>query len=839
MIRRRRNDKGFTMAEMLMAVAIILILAGVAFIGVARYLRSMALLERDGIAKEIFIAAQNHLTAAKGQGYLGVTEYGNSVSESATEESVYYICGTDSMAEVMLPAGSIDETVRATKNYIIRYQPSTAKVLDVFYCSTSGRFKYTLSSSDYDYIISQDYTDKGFRRDSFYDGSSVLGWFGGEKVDTLEKSTLEAPTLELINDDVLYAVVKNPNTSGKIQVFVEGVSSGVYGYFEYSGSGSEIKVVFDDVTKEENLFSNLKNRLKNRPNQFYPNGDVKDFIPGEDIRVYAKVIDTEHLAPVKRTDTQTTNSLFDSIDAETTITDDKVTDNYTITDNYTKAYIKNFRHLENLNDTNSGLVQGATTTSSTGSTTYETTFNITNAVQLKDLIWDAPETGGSGADEFVDHIIALGLSGYSESNKTSVYDKKKDKNTEQGCYLPVSPSYQLNYDGAGFHISWLKVNYEDDAGLIGSMSGGSVSNLALVNCDITSSSGNAGALAGSLTAEGTSWHTTDVTNVIAYNTDTSMTSNITTSSSSTAAGGLIGLLKGNNQSVDYGDVDACAAAVYVTGAGDAGGLIGKVEGPVTVQRSYAGGHVIDENGSAVYSTNTNSEDAASKGLVNVIGSGNVGGLVGNVSSPVGESDKTVLIKQSYSTCSAYGTTRESAVAVGGLAGYSANVTFNACYATGWVSGAADTSTDAGSDSTIKTLASIGAFAGSSTGSSMTGCYYFSIINESLSDTVGAQYLSAVGGDAEDPTGITALDETAATYDGFSGAKTNWKEAVPYNSLLNTYYGGLYNLKTVYQLAGTSSVPAAESEYFVQKHHGDWPAPETFVINTAGGGAAGG
>ena len=67
MIRRRRNDKGFTMAEMLMAVAIILILAGVAFIGVARYLRSMALLERDGIAKEIFIAAQNHLTAAKGQ----------------------------------------------------------------------------------------------------------------------------------------------------------------------------------------------------------------------------------------------------------------------------------------------------------------------------------------------------------------------------------------------------------------------------------------------------------------------------------------------------------------------------------------------------------------------------------------------------------------------------------------------------------------------------------------------------------------------------------------------------------------------------------------------------
>ncbi len=59
------------MAEVLIVVGIVLVLAGIVFIAVFNYQRSMAQLERDGIAKEIFIAAQNHLTAAQGQGYLG------------------------------------------------------------------------------------------------------------------------------------------------------------------------------------------------------------------------------------------------------------------------------------------------------------------------------------------------------------------------------------------------------------------------------------------------------------------------------------------------------------------------------------------------------------------------------------------------------------------------------------------------------------------------------------------------------------------------------------------------------------------------------------------------
>ena len=64
------NRRGFTMAETLVAVGIIGILSAVIFVGVTNYLRTMRQLERDGIAKELFVSAQNHLTTADSQGYL-------------------------------------------------------------------------------------------------------------------------------------------------------------------------------------------------------------------------------------------------------------------------------------------------------------------------------------------------------------------------------------------------------------------------------------------------------------------------------------------------------------------------------------------------------------------------------------------------------------------------------------------------------------------------------------------------------------------------------------------------------------------------------------------------
>ena len=88
---RLASERGMTLAEMLIVVAIVLVLSGVAFVAVGRYQRSMGQLERDGIAKQIFVAAQNHLTEAQGEGFLGKTKYGTQVNyDGDLANGVYY-----------------------------------------------------------------------------------------------------------------------------------------------------------------------------------------------------------------------------------------------------------------------------------------------------------------------------------------------------------------------------------------------------------------------------------------------------------------------------------------------------------------------------------------------------------------------------------------------------------------------------------------------------------------------------------------------------------------------------------------------------------------------------
>ena len=151
------------MAEMLIVVAIIAVLGGVSFIAVWNYQRSLGQLERDNIAKEIFVAAQNHLTAVYGEGYLEVTDFGtpgnyaedyDNPEKTETWKDIYYCIanGTPeetSMIGQMLPFGAIDETVRSGGSYLIRYQKKTGLVLAVFYCTRNGvneRFDHRLGS---------------------------------------------------------------------------------------------------------------------------------------------------------------------------------------------------------------------------------------------------------------------------------------------------------------------------------------------------------------------------------------------------------------------------------------------------------------------------------------------------------------------------------------------------------------------------------------------------------------------------------------------------------------------------------------------------------------------
>ena len=132
MMRKHFNRKGFTLAEVLVVVAILVVLASVGVIALFSHMRNMQKLEMDGQAKEIFVAAQNHLSLAENQGYLGVAEFNDSgltenfgkIEDPAdTEKRIYYIIVNEAdtfssgagseVLNQMLPFASIDESARS------------------------------------------------------------------------------------------------------------------------------------------------------------------------------------------------------------------------------------------------------------------------------------------------------------------------------------------------------------------------------------------------------------------------------------------------------------------------------------------------------------------------------------------------------------------------------------------------------------------------------------------------------------------------------------------------------------------------------------------------------
>lgn len=154
------NKHGFTLGELLATIVIITILCNVTFVAVGSYVKSLKLMEEDGIAKELFIVAQNHLCLAKASGELyrlNESMRGNELSASPSyaendDGEYYYLihhAGEDeslqtverNIYDMILPAASIDETVRTSGNYVVVYEYKTASVVAVLYSGATNIFR--------------------------------------------------------------------------------------------------------------------------------------------------------------------------------------------------------------------------------------------------------------------------------------------------------------------------------------------------------------------------------------------------------------------------------------------------------------------------------------------------------------------------------------------------------------------------------------------------------------------------------------------------------------------------------------------------------------------------
>ena len=655
-VKKRLNRKGFTLAEVLVTVAIIIILAGVTFVSVAQYQKNLRLMEMDGTAKEIFIAAQNHLSVAKASGDLdrlagqannsaiGRKLDSTSVSAYASNTSgeYYYVIhnvnsgsesyipdGSDQILEMMLPFGALDETVATSGNYAIVYELKSASVVAVLY-SGAGNASFgnaaviTLDDEDVKNIeVKKLYQDKSARKSYEKDGvTAIVGCYTGTAGSAaIPTETLEAPKLEVKNENKLHVIVsdKDPYI---VTLIIRGVQSGTVAQRILQRNTSDgnngtgtFDVTLDDITGNGSYrFANIIS-----PDRFTATTGIA-FIPGENIEISARVSSTTGLATPKESAKYTVSSLF----GDANETKDAAGN--------TTVYIRNLRHLENLGANVSGFTAALGTGTTSGSSKI---VNIT-AEQKNDITMFSMSTSGTTSGNHFENL----------------YGSKIYRMEQEATFAAIDVNYPLVYHGNQHEIYDVSIGAQTGhtaAGIFGQVADPasaaanaslSVHDLILRNDRVSGTNvQNAGMLVGETTKDLT------VDGVLAYYHEDDYNESRDSSIEVTAsenAGGLIGLVAGGKL-----DVKNSAAAVYVKGGSAAGGFIGSVAGAAadsTIVQSYAGGHTRD----GAYSTTdaTNQPVLKGAGRYNVQASGYAGGFIG-------ESSDKVTMNAVYSTASAY------------------------------------------------------------------------------------------------------------------------------------------------------------------------------------------
>ncbi|MBQ6493126.1 MAG: type II secretion system protein [Erysipelotrichaceae bacterium] len=620
-----KNRQGFSLAELMVVVAIIGILAGVGFVAVIRYMRILKQMQYDAVAKEIFIAAQNHLSMAYNEGYLETEKTGFGTADSNESGAYYFVVQrdidsqSDTLLDLMLPFGSIESGAREGGSYIVRYHPESGQILDVFYSDMGDeKYGFTFNGSDLyknpnGLMSLRDEDSKPIRRNyPDEDKERVIGYYGSLSAGTiLTGAEIPVPYIRVDNAEELLVNVRiegadletSEKASLQLKLVIVGEVSGAEGYVSLKKNNGVFKDTYsyclDSITQKEMHFSDIL--------ELFTYKDTKKFIPGENLTVYVEAFDNSRLTNITRTAKIKTNSLFGDA---STVNNNNETENI--------ADISNIRHLENLHDDISSLDLDAT--------------KLERAEQSNDLDWDI----------FLDK---------TNKSNTIVYKNDATGATLKGCYCPVD--LPVDYNGENYQISNINVNYSGPAGLFGKVAKKpddtkkrEIKNLMLVDFTIIGS--DAGALVGQISDS-------SVENVIVIDSGLYRGSDgkykyTEYVSGTDSVGGLIGYC--SNTKVDFS-----AAAVIVKNGQYSGGLIGSAVGNSEISNSYAAGHTIDGK----------FNDAP----INVTGTDEVGGLIGH--------SQGATISNSYATCSVSG-----AIAGGLIGSYSGSAISNS-YAAAYVS----------------------------------------------------------------------------------------------------------------------------------------------------------
>lgn len=554
------------MIEMLAVVAIIVILLGISIVSVVYYRDLLKITELDNAAREIYMAAENRavlLSGAKrlsnqlGDGESGAgrpTKLTGYEWHSEEKEELYYVSKAK-MTLDLLKTGSIDPALRKDGvDFYVVYDKNSGSVTDVFYAEESMDDLMTDGFEAF-------YKDWAQSRSKRLEQKNVMlvGWYNGQAAQSKEIGPEEPkkPKIRVIienGEELTVRVEYEAPAEAKLSVKLGDKALTNTRLLDVALPEGEITVpagagsftwVLDRLEKGDRKFKDEKCQFKDL------NSGVT---PGDDFTVEATLTPQNGASFEEVSDSDTDNSLFQEGSGLAAEDDGEQT---------RVCYIEYLRHLQNLSYS-SGVPSGENDTK-------------IRAVQTENILDDGNKV-------------------YSD------YD-----------FIPISNSRVKEYDGREKKIRNLHVDCEDAAGLFDKTDKMLFKNVRMVNATVKSEKQSVGALTGE------AYETTIQNCWVYWETDETVTDlkaelgsdadgyNFKTKGiRGKEAGGLVGVAGSgvkimnclaatlvSNAEYDDGLKDEYGNPIYTVK--HVGGLVGQIDGNVTIRRSYADCYLSGDN----------------------------------------------------------------------------------------------------------------------------------------------------------------------------------------------------------------------------------------------------
>lgn len=565
---RRKGKAGFTMSELLIVVAIVIVLFAVAVLSLVTIQKNLRQKELDSKAEILYVAVQNRMSELRAGGYESLYQYDENkdngvakvglipldapeedAEDAITKDTLCYVVSANRVevgkaAASVLPESSVDAELW-NNHWVIEYDPESGSVYGAFYSEeeiTSGDASTTLPT----------YLNRMRVRQTRLHNGAKIGYYGGARVISGTTDTLK-PDISIDNREKLTATFYCNNPYADELTFNIKVSDG---WNEY------VKVVKYSELRQLNsktwYYTWVMDSLESEKTRFYNQTDHK-LACGTDITVTLSV-ESQNANVDGKSYTRKTNSLFRYAEGTPAGT----------------ALIAYGRHLQNLDE---------------ASHVSET---ITGAVQVSDL---------SFADDTADNEDWYSF--YRDDTFTPI----TNKNLKSYDGYSEVDNVKLYSSISNLHIT--KAAQNGDAGLFSTFNG-EIKNVTLTGMRIDNGGQNVGALIGSVS------DTVKITNIRVYlSSKKGDLADIETVDSpekvkpwleGKVVGGLIGMVtKTGSVSV----TDSSASTVIRADGGAAGGLIGAVYHAATITDSYADCYLkADRTGGLIAKAEDGSEVAA-------------------------------------------------------------------------------------------------------------------------------------------------------------------------------------------------------------------------------------